>query len=250
MRSAFTAGRSLIWGIAVLLSPIVSGGCMAAQDENPEVARRRMVDQQLRARDIVDARVLSVMDKVPRHLFVGPALERFAYEDRPLSIGAGQTISQPYIVALMTQLLQIQPTHRVLEVGTGSGYQAAVLAELAAEVYTVEIIPSLAESARARLEALGYRNVRVRQGDGYEGWGEFAPFDAIIVTAGAPQIPAPLIEQLREGGRMAIPVGGAKTTQELLLGEKRGERLQTRPIAPVLFVPLTGKGSIHQNGGQ
>ncbi len=138
---------------------------MAGQDETAEVARRRMVDQQLRSRDIVDERVLAVMGRVPRHLFVEPAQERFAYEDRPLSIGAGQTISQPYIVALMTQLLQVQPSHRVLEVGTGSGYQAAVLAELAGEVYTVEIIPSLAEGARARLEALGYRNVHVRQGE-------------------------------------------------------------------------------------
>jgi protein-L-isoaspartate(D-aspartate) O-methyltransferase len=187
------------------------------------------------------------MGRVPRHLFVEPALEPFAYEDRPLSIGAGQTISQPYIVALMTQLLKVQPSHRVLEVGTGSGYQAAVLAELAAHVYTIEIVPSLAEGARARLEALGYRNVHARQGDGYEGWREFAPYDAIVVTAGAPQIPAPLIEQLREGGRMAIPVGGAMMTQELILGEKQGGRLQMRSVAPVLFVPLTGKGG-GQNG--
>lgn len=218
---------------------------MAGQDESAEVARRRMVDEQLRARDIVDQRVLTAMGRVPRHLFVEPALERFAYEDRPLSIGAGQTISQPYIVALMTQLLQVQPSYRILEVGTGSGYQAAVLAEMAAEVYTVEIIPSLAEGARARLEALGYRNVRVRQGDGYEGWPEFAPFDGIVVTAGAPQIPPPLIEQLREGGRMAIPVGMAGGTQDLILGEKRGGKLQTRSIAPVLFVPLTGRGGAH-----
>ena len=220
---------------------------MAGENESPEVARRRMVDHQLRARDIFDPRVLAAMGKVPRHLFVEPALEPFAYEDRPLSIGAGQTISQPYIVALMTQLLKVQPSHRVLEVGTGSGYQAAVLAELAADVYTIEIIPLLAEGARARLETLGYRNVHVRQGDGYEGWREFAPYDAIVVTAGAPQIPAPLIEQLREGGRMAIPVGGAMMTQELILGEKQGGRLQMRSVAPVLFVPLTGKGG-GQNG--
>ncbi len=247
MRSVSAGWRLLVLAPVVLLSPIVSGGCMAGQDESPEVARRRMVEQQLRARDIVDKRVLSIMGKVPRHLFVEAALEPYAYEDRPLSIGEGQTISQPYIVALMTQLLQVQPTHRVLEVGTGSGYQAAVLAELAAEVYSIEIVPSLAEGARARLEALGYRNVRVKQGDGYEGWPEFAPFDGIVVTAGAPWIPPPLIEQLREGGRMAIPVGGAKATQELILGEKRGGRLESRPVAPVLFVPLTGKGSA-QNG--
>ena len=222
---------------------MVPGGCMAGGDEAPEVARRRMVDQQLKARDIFDPRVLVAMGKVPRHLFVEPAVEPFAYEDRPLSIGAGQTISQPYIVALMTQLLKVQPSHRVLEVGTGSGYQAAVLGELAADVYTIEIIPSLAETARVRLEALGYRNVHVRQGDGYEGWREFAPYDAIVVTAGAPQIPPPLVEQLRDGGRIAIPVGGAMATQELMFGEKQGGRLQTRSVAPVLFVPLTGKGS-------
>lgn len=222
---------------------------MAGQDETAEVARQRMVDQQLRSRDIVDERVLAAMGRVPRHLFVEPAQERFAYEDRPLPIGAGQTISQPYIVALMTQLLQVRPSHRILEVGTGSGYQAAVLAELAAEVYTVEIIPSLAEGARAHLEALGYQNVHVRQGDGYEGWREFAPFDGIVVTAGAPQIPPPLIEQLREGGRMAIPVGAAGGTQDLILGEKHGGRFQIRSIAPVLFVPLTGKGG-RQNGGR
>lgn len=230
------------FALALLFSPIVSGGCMADQDESAEVARRRMVEQQLRARDIVDERVLAAMGRVPRHLFVEPALERFAYEDRPLSIGAGQTISQPYIVALMIQLLQVQPSHRILEVGTGSGYQAAVLAELAAEVYTIEIIPSLAEGARGRLEALGYRNVHVREGDGYEGWPEVAPFDGIVVAAGAPQIPLPLIGQLREGGRLAIPVGVARGTQDLILGEKRGGRLQIRSIAPVLFVPLTGKG--------
>lgn len=207
-----------------------------------EAARWRMVEQQLRARDIVDERVLRAMGKVARHLFVESALEQSAYEDRPLSIGAGQTISQPYIVALMVQLLRVQPWHLVLEVGTGSGYQAAILAELAAEVYTVEIIPSLAECAGARLEALGCRNVNVRQGDGYEGWPEVAPFDGIVVAAGAPEIPTPLIEQLREGGRIAIPVGVARGTQDLILGEKRGGKLQIRSIAPVLFVPLTGKG--------
>lgn len=201
-----------------------------------------MVEQQLRARDIVDERVLAAMGKVARHLFVEPALEQYAYEDRPLSIGAGQTISQPYIVALMVQLLRVQPWHLVLEVGTGSGYQAAILAELAAEVYTVEIIPSLADHAAARLEALGYRNVYTRQGDGYEGWPESAPFDGIVVAAGAPEIPPPLIEQLREGGRIIIPVGIVRGTQDLILGEKRGGKLQVRSIAPVLFVPLTGKG--------
>ena len=219
---------------------------MADQYESAEAARWRMVEQQLRARDIVDERVLAAMGRVPRHLFVEPALEHYAYEDRPLAIGTGQTISQPYIVALMIQLLRVQPWHLVLEVGTGSGYQAAILAELAAEVYTVEIIPSLAESASARLEALGYRNVYVRPGDGYEGWPEVAPFDGIVVAAGAPEIPLPLIEQLREGGRMAIPVGIARGTQDLILGEKRGGKFQIRSIAPVVFVPLTGKGGAQE----
>ena len=181
MKSCVVASRLLRFAFLALLSLIVPGGCMAGQDETAEVARRRMVDQQLRARDIVDQRVLEAMGRAPRHVFVEPTLERFAYEDRPLSIGAGQTISQPYIVALMTQLLHVQPSRRVLEVGTGSGYQAAILAELAAEVYTVEIILSLAEEARARLETLGYRNVHVRQGDGYEGWREVAPFDGIKI---------------------------------------------------------------------
>lgn len=215
---------------------------MADQYDSAEAARWRMVEQQLKARDIVDERVLDAMGRIPRHLFVEPALEYYAYEDRPLSIGAGQTISQPYIVALMIQLLRVQPSHRVLEVGTGSGYQAAILAELAAEVYTVEIIPSLAEEACTRLAALGYRNVHAQQGDGYEGWPEVAPFDGIVVAAGTPQIPLPLIEQLREGGRMAIPVGIARGTQDLILGEKRGGKFLVRSIAPVVFVPLTGKG--------
>jgi protein-L-isoaspartate(D-aspartate) O-methyltransferase len=219
---------------------------MADYDESAATARWRMVEEQLRPRDIVDERVLAAMERVPRHLFVEPALEYYAYEDRPLSIGEGQTISQPYIVALMIQLLRVQPSHRVLEVGTGSGYQAAILAELATEVYTVEIIPSLAEAACTRLEALGYRNIRVRHGDGYEGWPEAAPFDGIVVAAGAPEIPQPLIEQLREGGRMAIPVGIARGTQDLILGEKRGGKFMVRSIAPVIFVPLTGKGGAEQ----
>jgi protein-L-isoaspartate(D-aspartate) O-methyltransferase len=223
---------------------------MAGQEESLEAARRRMVEQQLRGRDITDERVLEAMGKVARHLFIDADQQPYAYEDRPLTIGAGQTISQPYIVALMTQLLRVQPTDRILEVGTGSGYQAAVLAELAAEVYTIEIIPSLAESARVTLEALGYRNVHVKQGDGYEGWPERAPFDGIVVTAGSPRIPPPLIEQLREGGRLAIPVGGTRVTQELIFGEKQGGQLRTRSVAPVLFVPLTGKGSVHINGNR
>lgn len=241
--ASFLRCRALAW----LQGRIASGGDVADYYEaSAQTARWRMVEEQLRARDIVDERVLAAMERVPRHLFVEPALRPYAYEDRPLAIGVGQTISQPYIVALMIQLLRVLPSHRVLEIGTGSGYQAAILAELAAEVYTIEIIASLAETAGARLEALGCRNVRVSHGDGYEGWLEAAPFDGIVVAAGAPEIPSPLIEQLREGGRIVIPIGVAGTTQDLILGEKRGGRLQVRAVAPVLFVPLTGKGGAEQ----
>ncbi|MEK7220727.1 MAG: protein-L-isoaspartate(D-aspartate) O-methyltransferase, partial [candidate division NC10 bacterium] len=179
-----------------------------------------MVEHQLKTRDITDARVLWAMGRVPRHRFVRPTLAGEAYADRPLPIDEGQTISQPYIVALMTQLLELRGPERVLEVGTGSGYQAAVLAELVKQVYTIEILPGLAGSARARLKVLGYTNVEVRAGDGYQGWPDQAPFDAIIVTAGATHIPHPLVTQLKEGGRLVIPVDMASGYQELLQGRK------------------------------
>jgi protein-L-isoaspartate(D-aspartate) O-methyltransferase len=211
----------------------------AAQEEAALTkARREMVEHQLKARDVTDSRVLWAMGKVPRHRFVGPALARQAYADSALPIEEGQTISQPYIVALMTQLLELKGPERVLEVGTGSGYQAAVLAELVQQVYTIEILPGLAASAVARLKALGYRNVQVKAGDGYLGWPEQAPFDAIIVTAGATHIPQPLITQLKEGGRLVIPVGATSGLQELLHGRKERGQLVTRAIAPVRFVPL------------
>ncbi len=178
---------------------------------------------------------------VPRHLFVPPALRTAAYENRPLPIGYGQTISQPYIVALMTELLEPKPEHTVLEVGTGSGYQAAVLARLVKQVYTIEIIEPLAEQARLRLKEQGYANVEVRVGDGYYGLKEHAPFDGIVVTAAASHIPPPLVEQLKPGGKMVIPVGGQFLVQSLMLVEKnlQGEVL-TRQLLPVSFVPLTG----------
>jgi protein-L-isoaspartate(D-aspartate) O-methyltransferase len=198
-----------------------------------------MVEQQLRGRDITDAAVLRAMGAVPRHRFVDPALAARAYRDHPLPIGEGQTISQPYIVALMTQLLELSGGGgRVLEVGTGSGYQAAVLAELAREVYTIEILPGLAASAAERLHALGYANVRVRAGDGYRGWPEAAPFDGILVTAGASHIPTPLVEQLAEGARLVIPVDRGPGVQELIVGRKQAGVLITRAVAPVRFVPL------------
>lgn len=185
--------------------------------------------------------VMAAMARVPRHEFVPEDLRRHAYDNRPLPIGLGQTISQPYIVALMTDLLECGPQARVLEVGTGSGYQAAVLAELVGHVYTIEIVPELGENARSTLERLGYRNVTVRVGDGYLGWPEHAPFDGIIVTAAPTDIPAPLIEQLRPGGRMVIPVGEPWTGQSLLVLEKHADGTLTRKnVLPVAFVPLTG----------
>jgi protein-L-isoaspartate(D-aspartate) O-methyltransferase len=184
--------------------------------------------------------VMAAMGKVPRHRFVPWMQQSFAYENRPLPIGEGQTISQPYIVALMTDLLDPKPTDRVLEVGTGSGYQAAVLAELVAKVYTIEIVEPLAKRAMRTLEQLGYGNIEVRIGDGYNGWAAAAPFDSVIVTAAPPEIPKPLIDQLRPGGRMVIPVGGSRDVQDLLLVEKRSDGTAvTKRTLTVRFVPLT-----------
>jgi protein-L-isoaspartate(D-aspartate) O-methyltransferase len=192
-------------------------------------------------RDAIDPRVLQAMATVPRHVLVPEALRSAAYENRPLPIGHGQTISQPYIVALMTDLLTLQPGERVLEIGTGSGYQAAVLAELGMQVYSIEIIEPLGELARTNLARLGYDDVEVRIGDGYYGWEEQAPFDAIIVTAAASHIPPPLIRQLRPGGHMIIPVGSRFLVQQLVLVDKdEDEEVTTRQVLPVRFVPLTG----------
>jgi len=204
-------------------------------------ARREMVVRQILGREVRDSATLRAMLSVPRHEFV-PDKRANAYADFPLPIGYGQTISQPYIVAFMTEQLGLTPRSRVLEVGTGSGYQAAVLAEIAAEVYTIEIVAPLAEEAAARLARLGYGRVHVRTGDGYNGWPEAAPFDAIIVTAAAGFVPPPLVEQLRPGGRMVIPVGEARAVQQLLLVEKAADgRTTTRTLIPVRFVPLTGR---------
>ena len=190
----------------------------------------------------LDSRVMQAMTAVPRHKFVPNRLIPYAYNNRPLPIGEGQTISQPYIVAIMTDLLKLKPSDVVLEIGTGSGYQAAVLAELAEQVYTIEIIEPLQKSATKRLADLGYSNVTTQLGDGYYGWPEQAPFDAIMVTAAAGQVPPPLIRQLKSGGRMVIPVGGAFMTQFLLLIEKHADdSISTRQILPVRFVPFTGE---------
>jgi protein-L-isoaspartate(D-aspartate) O-methyltransferase len=203
-------------------------------------SRERMIREQIEARGITDARVLAAMRKVPRHEFVPADWVQRAYDDSPLPIGHEQTISQPYIVALMTELARLSPQAKVLEVGTGSGYQAAILAEIVAEVYSIEIIEPLAISATERLRHLGYRNVQVKFGDGYLGWPEQAPFDAIIVTAGVDHVPPPLIEQLRPGGRLVIPVGDSSGWQSLLLLEKDVDgNITERRITPVAFVPLT-----------
>ncbi len=200
--------------------------------------RDRMVEVQIRARGVEDPLVLEAMSRVPRHLFVPKLYRPLAYTDGPLPIGKGQTISQPYIVAFMTEALQLSPDDRVLEVGTGSGYQAAVLGEIVREVYSIEIIPELGESARELLEEMGYRNIRVRIGDGYLGWPEKAPFDAIIVTAAADKIPPPLIEQLKDGGRLCIPVGGKNAVQSLMRITKKEGKIRKETLLPVRFVPL------------
>jgi protein-L-isoaspartate(D-aspartate) O-methyltransferase len=208
---------------------------------HPAKARHVMVEEQLVARDIKEPRVLAAMREVPRHEFVPESHRTEAYDDRPLSIGFGQTISQPYIVALMTQQLGLKPTDRVLEIGTGSGYQAAVLARLAAEVYSIEIVEPLAKRAEADLERLGFTNVKVKAGDGYAGWPEAAPFDAVIVTCAPDHVPEPLVSQLKEGGRMIIPVGEEGGVQELYLLEKRGTEVREQAVLPVRFVPMTGQ---------
>jgi protein-L-isoaspartate(D-aspartate) O-methyltransferase len=202
--------------------------------------RHRMVQEQLVARGIHEERVLAAMAKVPREEFVPPNSRAESYEDGPLQIGQGQTISQPYIVAFMTEQLQPKRKDRVLEIGTGSGYQAAVLAELAGEVYSIEIIEPLAKTAEATLRRLGYKNVQVKAGDGYKGWPEHAPFDAITVTCAPDHVPQPLIDQLKEGGRIIIPVGGFGD-QELYLLEKKNGELERRAVLPVRFVPMTGE---------
>jgi len=200
-----------------------------------------MVRQQLTApgRDITNARVLAAMGKVPRHELVPAALQAQAYGDYPLPIGFEQTISQPFIVAFMTEKLEPKTTDKVLEIGTGSGYQAAVLAELVCEVYTIEIVEPLARRAEADLKRLGYTNIFVRAGDGYKGWPEAAPFDAVIVTCAPEHVPQPLVDQLKAGGRMIIPVGPAGN-QELYLLSKKGDKVERRAVLPVRFVPMTG----------
>ena len=235
---------ALLAGFAGALPAAFAADELAAQrqalmDDIAAVARDTAAETGRRA---FDPRVMAVLGAVPRHRFVPPDQVHAAYRNRPLPIGYGQTISQPYIVALMTDLMNVQPDHVVLEIGTGSGYQAAILAELAQTVCTIEIVEPLAREAGARLRALGYAKVRTKAGDGYYGWEDCGPFDAIMVTAAASHVPPPLVRQLKPGGRMVIPVGPPFLAQHLMLVEKRDDgTVLTRQILPVAFVPLTGK---------
>ena len=215
-----------------------------SQDERWTVQRQTLVNDLRSGRyRIKSDKVLAAMGKTPRHEFMPDDVRNLAYADRPLPIGHNQTISQPYIVAFMTEQLEPEAHERVLEIGTGSGYQAAVLSELVKEVYTIEIVEPLAKSATETLERLDYQNVHVKAGDGYQGWPEHAPFDAIIVTCAPNAIPEPLVEQLKEGGRMIIPVGPVGGVQELYLLEKKNDKVSQKAVLPVRFVPMTGKAS-------
>src|SRR5438067_5484468 len=236
----FIVRRTSHWLIVVLLA---AAGCGQKPASVADLAseRQRMVHGQLMSRGVRDKRVLAAFSKVPREEFVPQDSRAASYTDQPLPIGYGQTISQPYIVAFMTEQLHPSSGDRVLEIGTGSGYQAAVLAGLVGEVYSIEIIESLEETAEATLQRLGYKNVHVKVGDGYKGWPKHAPFDSIIVTCAPERVPQPLIDQLKEGGRMIIPVG-AKFAQELYLLDKKDGRLEQSAVLPVRFVPMAGEG--------
>jgi protein-L-isoaspartate(D-aspartate) O-methyltransferase len=239
------------WLVAVIAAVLLAAGTRPASADREAAARLDMVHTiEVIAREtsggtaptVLDAGVLDAMRRVPRHAFVPGAQRELGYTNRPLPIGYSQTISQPYIVALMTDLLRLRRGARALEIGTGSGYQAAVLAELGHQVYTIEIVAELAEPAAKRLSELGYGTVHARQGDGYYGWPEAGPFDGIVVTAAASQIPPPLLEQLKPGGRMVIPVGAAFLVQQLMLIEKLADgSIRTEALLPVAFVPLVGR---------
>ncbi len=237
-------GTPLAVPTAAVSSPAAAASPPGAATPTPDrflAARLAMVNEQIQQRGVADASVLEVMRRVPRHRFVPPQYVDAAYEDHPLPIGYGQTISQPYIVALMSESIHAGPGARVLEIGTGSGYQAAVLAELGAEVYTMEIVPELARQATDRLREEGYADVSVLNADGYFGWPEHAPYDAIIVTAAPDHLPQPLANQLKEGGRLVIPIGPAGSYQTLWLFEKHEGELQATNLGGVIFVPLTGQ---------
>src|ERR1700730_2227437 len=232
----------------LVIAVVVAVGCHRNPASTSEFAaeRQKMVEQQLKPRGIRDERVLAAMGKVPREEFVAENLRGQSYADSALPIGHDQTISQPFIVAYMTEQLRPKPTDRVLEIGTGSGYQAAVLAELVKDVYTVEIVEPLAKEASARLARLGYNNAHVKIGDGYQGWAEVAPFDAIIVTCAPDKVPQPLTQQLKDGGRMIVPVGTTMMDQQLYLLEKKNGELAQTAILPVRFVPMVGEAAKKQ----
>ena len=234
-------GTALVVGLALLLGCELGQHGRSASAEDYAAMRERMVRRQIAARGVEDERVLGAMRAVPRHLFVPRARRARAYADHPLPIGNGQTISQPYIVALMTEALRLPKKARVLEVGTGSGYQAAVLARICRQVYSVEIVPELGKRARALLRARGHDNVHVRIGDGYAGWPDKAPFDGIMLTAAPPKIPSPLLRQLKVGGRLVAPVGPVHGAQELIRVTRTREGFKRERLLGVRFVPMTGK---------
>ena len=229
----------------LVVAALAATGCHHKTVSTSEfaAARQKMVQEQLKSRGIHDDRVLAALAKVPREAFVPENMRAQSYADSALPIGHDQTISQPFIVAYMTEQLRLQPTDRVLEIGTGSGYQAAVLAELAKDVYTIEIVEPLAKDASARLAQLGYNNAHAKIGDGFQGWPEVAPFDAIIVTCAPDKVPQPLTQQLKEGGRMIIPVGTGMMDQQLYLLEKKDGELAQRAILPVRFVLMAGEAA-------
>ena len=227
----------------MIISIIIMAGFFNPQVDKYEPIRQRMVQTQIRNRGITSIPVLDAMRKVPRHLFIPKEYEDEAYNDYPLPIGYGQTISQPYIVAYMTEAVKPGSKKRALEIGTGSGYQAAVLAEIVEKVYTIEIVPELARESAERLKRLGYRNVECRSGDGYQGWAEHAPFDIIVVTAAAEKIPQPLIDQLAENGRLVIPVGPPAAVQELVLVVKKDGKTEKKRLTFVRFVPFRRSGN-------
>ncbi len=233
--------KTVLW--ITLFSLALPSGLVPVSADSDQYAhkRRQMVEEDIRARGIRNPVVLDVMGKVPRQAFVDASYRSKAYEDHPLPIGEGQTISQPYVVALMTEALRLKREDRVLEIGTGSGYQAAILAEIVKDVYSIEIRKPLAEKAEKTLVDLGYRNVKVKFGDGYFGWEEYAPFDAIIITAAANHIPPQLIRQLKEGGRLIVPLGSTVYFQTLTLATKRKGELDVEQLCPVAFVPMTGE---------